>query len=248
MKENKGITLVALIITIIVLLILAVVTISAVNEGSLFSHANNAVDKYGKESEKENSMISNYIDKIAEYDGEENNDRILELMNAALNGDEAAGQEMEQIIRSNQDNMYIFEYKNDDYNPVYIFNGIYYKIDFQNQKAEILTSQNYPTLYEDVNNFKDDLDNIKTLFFGKNIEDFDQEETGEGYWRIYNLEGIFTNELTVHYSAPHEDNPASILFRYDLNQEFGQVMLILENSEIVNDKITGVIVSMYQDD
>ncbi len=65
MKGDKGITLVALIITIIVLLILAVVTISAVNEGSLFSHANNAAEAYSKSAEEENSLISNYISKIS---------------------------------------------------------------------------------------------------------------------------------------------------------------------------------------
>ena len=46
LKEQKGITLIALIITIVVLLILAVVTISAVNEGSIFAHANNAATRY----------------------------------------------------------------------------------------------------------------------------------------------------------------------------------------------------------
>ena len=49
-KQNKAITLIALIITIIVLLILAVVTISAVNEGSIFAHANNAATRYKEEA------------------------------------------------------------------------------------------------------------------------------------------------------------------------------------------------------
>ena len=41
-KMNKGITLVALIITIIILLILAVVTISSVNGNGIIAHAKNA--------------------------------------------------------------------------------------------------------------------------------------------------------------------------------------------------------------
>ena len=69
MKESKGITLVALIITIIVLLILAVVTISAVNEGSLFSYANNAAESYSKAQEEENTMISNWLTELAKHDG-----------------------------------------------------------------------------------------------------------------------------------------------------------------------------------
>ena len=67
-KENKGITLIALIITIVVLLILAVVTISAVNEGSIFAHANNAATKYNAAATEENTLIKDYIEKMAEYD------------------------------------------------------------------------------------------------------------------------------------------------------------------------------------
>ena len=60
-KTQKGITLIALIITIIVLLILAVVTISAVNEGSIFAHANNAATRYSQEAERENALIHNLL-------------------------------------------------------------------------------------------------------------------------------------------------------------------------------------------
>ncbi len=68
MKENKAITLVALIITIIVLLILAVVTISAVNEGSLFSHANNAATTYSEAQKEENTMIANWLTELEKHD------------------------------------------------------------------------------------------------------------------------------------------------------------------------------------
>ena len=61
LKEQKGITLIALIITIIVLLILAVVTISTVNEGSIFAHANNAATRYSQEAERENRLLSNLL-------------------------------------------------------------------------------------------------------------------------------------------------------------------------------------------
>ncbi len=71
MREEKGITLVALIITIIVLLILAVVTISAVNEGSLFSHANNAATTYSEAADEENTLITGYISKLEQYEGKD---------------------------------------------------------------------------------------------------------------------------------------------------------------------------------
>ncbi len=67
-KENRGITLVALIITIIVLLILAIVTLNAVNEGKLFNHANNAAKSYSDAAENENSLISYYLAKMDRND------------------------------------------------------------------------------------------------------------------------------------------------------------------------------------
>ena len=70
LKSNKGITLIALIITIIVLLILAVVTISAVNEGNIFAHANNAATKWNAAATEENIIISNYLTEMAKHDGE----------------------------------------------------------------------------------------------------------------------------------------------------------------------------------
>ncbi len=72
-RENKGITLIALIITIIVLLILAAVTISAVNEGNLFSHANNAATAYSEAATEENTMISRYLEYMDNFDSGETN-------------------------------------------------------------------------------------------------------------------------------------------------------------------------------
>jgi len=68
-KNQKGITLIALIITIILLLILAIVTISAVNEGNIFAHANNAATKYQEEVAKENAKISEWLTRLEEIDG-----------------------------------------------------------------------------------------------------------------------------------------------------------------------------------
>ena len=63
-SQNKGITLVALIITIIVLLILAVVAIRTVSNDGIISHAKNAKDKYSVEQNKEDDTIQNYTDYI----------------------------------------------------------------------------------------------------------------------------------------------------------------------------------------
>lgn len=64
MRGQKGITLVALIITIIVLLILAVVTIGAVKDSSIVNHAENAADKYNSAKVTENSSIYSSENKL----------------------------------------------------------------------------------------------------------------------------------------------------------------------------------------
>ena len=54
LKSTKGITLVALIVTIIVLLILAAVSLSAVfSQDGIFSRAEQATDKYGQAKARE---------------------------------------------------------------------------------------------------------------------------------------------------------------------------------------------------
>lgn len=64
-KNQKGITLVALVITIIVLLILAGVAITlAVNQGELFNHANNAANKWNAAVRNEEGAISNLLNDL----------------------------------------------------------------------------------------------------------------------------------------------------------------------------------------
>lgn len=64
MRGQKGITLVALIITIIVLLILAVVTIAAVTGDGIINHAENARDAYKDAMVDENTAITNYETRL----------------------------------------------------------------------------------------------------------------------------------------------------------------------------------------
>ena len=70
MKKQKGITLIALVITIIVLLILAGVSLRLVagNEGIL-GRAESSVEKYNEATQKEDEDLKNMEDVIAKYDG-----------------------------------------------------------------------------------------------------------------------------------------------------------------------------------
>ncbi len=67
-KQNKGITLVALVITIIILLILAGISISALTGSGLFQKAGEAKNSYEEAERRENSILGeyeNYINNVA---------------------------------------------------------------------------------------------------------------------------------------------------------------------------------------
>jgi len=67
MKNTKGITLVALVITIILLLILAGISISSLTNSGLFENAKLAEERTKNAQEKENSILSEYADLINQY-------------------------------------------------------------------------------------------------------------------------------------------------------------------------------------
>jgi len=68
-KENRGITLVALVITIIVLLILAGVSINAIQNGGIIKNATDAKNAYDEGRIEEEAELSNLLDKLAENGG-----------------------------------------------------------------------------------------------------------------------------------------------------------------------------------
>ena len=61
MKEQNGITLVALILTIVVLIILAAVSINGIQNTEIVSHAVNAGTKYNGAQTNEQTTIDNYL-------------------------------------------------------------------------------------------------------------------------------------------------------------------------------------------
>ena len=73
LKNNKGITLIALVITIIVMLILVTVTIRVATNGNLFTHAANAVKGTKTAIEGENAILNDDLgiaDIVAAQTGE----------------------------------------------------------------------------------------------------------------------------------------------------------------------------------
>ena len=72
---NKGITLVALVITIIILLILAGVAITALTQTGLFENAKQAKNAMENAQTKENAILSDYSSEINEYISSNRNDK-----------------------------------------------------------------------------------------------------------------------------------------------------------------------------
>ena len=79
-KESKGITLVALVITIIILLILAGISIAQLTGNGLFENAKLAKEKSKNAQQKETETLDNYYNKIYEIEGNRDlNNNILKL-------------------------------------------------------------------------------------------------------------------------------------------------------------------------
>ena len=66
-KENLGITLIALVITIIVLLVLAGITIAELSGSGLFEKAKESKEKYKNAQNDENDNIAKYKNEIDTY-------------------------------------------------------------------------------------------------------------------------------------------------------------------------------------
>ncbi len=66
-KENKGITLVALVITIIILLILATISIQSLTNTGLFAKAQEAKEKTQNAEKNQARILKEYEDELNKY-------------------------------------------------------------------------------------------------------------------------------------------------------------------------------------
>lgn len=74
-KSSKGITLVALVVTIIILLILAGISIQGIINNNLMKNATTATEKYNKEQAREKLMQTLNLLSISRYDDKNYNDK-----------------------------------------------------------------------------------------------------------------------------------------------------------------------------
>ena len=116
-NKNKGITLIALVITIIILLILAGISISALTQTGIFGKTKQAEQKSKDAQEKENTTLGTYENEINTYllnnaDGswdsskKVNSPQLMDGMTGVYWNDK--GQEV-TVTADNQDNWYDYE-------------------------------------------------------------------------------------------------------------------------------------------
>ena len=85
MNKNKGITLIALVITIIILLILAGISISALTNQGLFRNAKIAQNATEKAEEEQGQRLNEYEDEINKYLNNANEDEKIGLITDNIN-------------------------------------------------------------------------------------------------------------------------------------------------------------------
>ena len=117
-KSTKGITLVALVITIIILLILSGISISALTNQGLFKNAKLAKEKAEKEQKKETSLLDQYESELNKYiengrwDGKVNKPELMTGMSAIKFTDPTDSAEGSVVdTKSNDTEWYNYENK-----------------------------------------------------------------------------------------------------------------------------------------
>lgn len=105
-NTQKGITLVALVITIIVLLILAGVAINmAINSDGLFSKANEATTKWNSTTAEEDRIIQNILEQMNEINGENTEQATISLNKSTLELEIVDGVNAEEILVATKQNL-----------------------------------------------------------------------------------------------------------------------------------------------
>ena len=123
-KEKRGITLLALVITVIILVILAGVGISAINSGNIFENATNVVEQSKIASKKEEIELV-IINKMKNSVREITIDKIMEALEKKGIIDEGNSNEETGQVKTNPDG-YIYEIKekpNGDWEVKYVGKG-----------------------------------------------------------------------------------------------------------------------------
>lgn len=157
LKENNGITLIALVITIIVMLILVAVTITVAVNGGLFDYAGKAAKDTNTKIAEEQDWANiesgkNYDDLIAKYTTS-NSEDLLKLRKAYIEGNEEIMQEIEgsiQTLLDDGESLEYIKYNNNVYKLTFEHHGsgfsqynIYTNVELLKSKIDVTQGKTY---------------------------------------------------------------------------------------------------------
>lgn len=148
LKKNRGITLVALVITIIILLILSGISIQAITNTGLFKKAKEAKEKTDKGQAQENKSLIDYEDKIQELTDYNQTNVISRLLKKC----ELSEKYTKEDIINNKDGILEIILNNSDGTKIIIENS-------EEFKNEIIGSENDMKILKQSKNKKDFLNN-----------------------------------------------------------------------------------------
>ena len=185
-KQEKGITLVALIITIVVLLILAVVAIGVVKNSDIITYAKNASNMYGTEKNEENQMLQNYIGIIENSTNTTDNIAILlvQFFKGEIDEELLIEQMKQELsIEGEIDNFHEFftEVEVDGSLAVYIYNADrLYALELDengepNGKAIYLKEEKNKDQYRLGRTMKKIIAEIEEIFIGKTVSEMSKK-------------------------------------------------------------------------
>ena len=113
-NNQKGITLIALVITIIILLILAGIAISSLTQTGLFSKAQEAKQKTEEKAEEENTTLNEYEKWIAKYENNGHEGQPITKVNTSETNPEGAMPKGATVIEGDADKGIVIKDSNDN--------------------------------------------------------------------------------------------------------------------------------------
>lgn len=108
MKKNKGITLIALIITVILMLILASVALSAIGTGDLFQKTQETADSYKEKADEEKALLESLINSVEKYAYSANNNQEPDAPVIVVDIDKPSIETFDVQLKARGDDSYTF--------------------------------------------------------------------------------------------------------------------------------------------
>ena len=240
LRSGKGITLVALVITIIILLILAGITINTLSNNGIFSKAEIAKREYQKAALDEQMELFKY-----ELEFDKNQTLKSKMIKAGLIDENEINSNGLAKINNNENVIAISSYNGllqlfanveagDDYTgkTIYLVNDIDCESTFNADTGELLSGQNFVPIKEfngtlDGNNYE-----IKNLYINKN----NSEDKNTALFAILKEDGIIKNlVISNSYINGYKDTGAFVGVNY------GQITNCINNCTIYGVGLTGGI-------